>query len=200
MSDDPPDALELWAAPEPGKKERAKPIHREAWRQEKSIVWARSAILEPHIFLAYDRAMPRGDQSHLFQWRRGVREDTLDMELILTARSLRWEFKAKGNRVKDDDGQGLMIARLRDLGHVAGWGITIVDLCRFMARNGVKLAANAEYQAMHYDGMVDSRIAKEEARRESSAPPKAKRARTTGPRHTAGKRFMKRAAARGILL
>lgn len=142
---------------------RRKPIPREAYRQERAKVWVRGAVIEPHIFQAYDRSQARGDQSHLFQWRRGLRADTLDTELLISGpRLLRFEFKALGQKVDPDDGQGLMIARLRTLNVAADWGHTVADLCRFYRDNGVKLATNAEYQATIQDGLVDSRIARAE--------------------------------------
>ena len=157
---------------------RAKPIPREAYRQEKAVVWVRGAVLEPHIFVAYDRAAARGDKSHLWQWKRGQKAGTLDTELILTERSLRFEFKSLIGKVGEFDDQGLMIKRLRELGHAADWGRTIMDLCAFYRLHGVGLAQNAEYQALHYDGLVDSRIAKAEGPR----VPKKSRSR-----HAAGK-------------
>ena len=179
-------------------KTRAKPIPREAWRQEKAVVWVRGAVIEPHLFLAYDRTQARGDQSHLFQWRRGLRADTLDTELLTATRSFRFEFKAVGQKVDDDDGQAVMIKVLRSLNVAADWGCTIADLCGFYRREGVKLANNAEYQALYYDGMVDSRIARAEAERNAGAPAKKTRSYKPGPRLTVGKRLQRRAAAKGV--
>ncbi len=173
---------------------RRKPIAREAFRQEKAVVWVRNAVIEPHIFNAYDRAQARGDKSHLFQWKRGLKADTLDTELIVTGRSLRFEFKAIGQRVKDDDGQGHMIARLRELQHAADWGCTILELCEFYRKHGVMLATNAEYQAIHYDGLVDSRIARAEA---AASPKKKSASRKAGPRYLAPKRMARGMNARG---
>ncbi len=166
---------------EPEEKPGRKWIPKESYRQEKAVVFVRDAVIEPHIFLAYDRAQPRGDQSHLFQWRRGLRADTLDTELLTLGKSCRFEFKAPGQKVKDDDGQGLMIRTLISLGVHAWWGVTIADLCVFYRRCGVKLVANAEYRALVLDGLVDSRIAKAEAKAAGSAPPKPKRAPRKAP-------------------
>lgn len=177
---------------------RAKPIPREAWRQEKAVVWVRGAVVEPHLFLAYDRAPARGDQSHLFQWRRGLRADTLDTELLTATGSFRFEFKAPGQKVADDDGQAHMIQSLRALNVAADWGRTIADLCGFYRREGVRLATNAEYQALHYDAFVDSRIAKAEAKREGVTPAKPSRSRKSAPRYAAGKGMQRRAAKAGV--
>jgi hypothetical protein len=188
---------------EPEEKKPRKWIPRETWRQEKAVVWVRNAVMEPHIFFAYDRAQPRGDKSHLFQWRRGVRADTLDTELLTSFASLRFEFKTHGTKVKDGDGQHQMIEKLRSLNVFAGWGVTIEDLYRFYAKSGVRLANNAHYQALHYDGMVDSRIAKEELKQAGSAPvSKKKKAapKKAPPRFTVGKRALERTTKRGIPL
>jgi hypothetical protein len=175
---------------------RRKPIPREAYRQERAKVWVRGAVVEDHIFLAYDRAQPRGDQSHLFQWRRGLRADTLDTELLTASGSFRFEFKAAGQKVKDDDGQGLMIRRLRALNVAADWGHTVADLCRFYRDNGVKLAENAEYQAMHQDALTDSRIAKAEG-----AIPGAKKPTRRKPTvKTSTVAWGRRARSKGIFL
>lgn len=182
---------------DPAPTKRAKPIAREAYRQEKAVVWVRGAVVEPHLFLAYDRAQARGDQSHLFQWRRGLRADTLDTELLTASGSFRFEFKSTGEKVKEGDGQSVMIQTLRALNVAADWGCTIVELCAFYRSGGVKLANNAEYQAIHYDGMVDSRIAKAEAKRDGAVPVKS-RSRKVAPRFTAGKRMQARAARAGV--
>lgn len=183
---------DLWDPPAP----RKKPIPREAWRQEKAVVWVRSAVLEPHIFLAYDRAASRGDKSHLWQWKRGQKAGVLDTELILADRSLRFEFKSLTAKVDENDDQGQMIMRLRALRHAADWGRTIVDLCAFYRLHGVVLAQNAEYQAIHYDGLVDSRIAKEEG-------PKVPRKKSRPARGKGGTQMpmaaYRRANARGLV-
>lgn len=140
-------------------------IHRETWRQEKAVVFARDAIVGPHQFIAHDRAQARGDKSHLWQWKRGVRKGTPDTQLMLpNGRSLWFEFKAPGSRVDDDDDQGRMLAALRALGHAASWGVTIEDLRLFYEVEGVPLVPNAAYRAMVLDGLVDSRIAKAEGK------------------------------------
>lgn len=140
-------------------------IFPESWRQEKAVVFARDAVVGPHQFIAHDRSQARGDKSHLHQWRRGVRKGTPDTQLILPdGRSIWFEFKSRGNVVKDDDDQGRMLAALRDLGHAASWGVTIDDLRRFYEAEGVPLVPNAAYRAMVLDGLVDSRIAKAEGK------------------------------------
>lgn len=175
-------------------------IHRETWRQEKAVVFARDAIVGPHQFIAHDRAQARGDKSHLWQWKRGVRKGTPDTQLMLpNGRSLWFEFKALGSRVDDDDDQGRMLTALRAMGHAASWGVTIEDLRRFYEAEGVPLVPNAAYRAMVLDGLVDSRIAKAEGRL-PTAPKKKRSPRKAGPRTTASVEFGHRAAARGILI
>ena len=182
-------------------KTRAKPIPREAWRQERAAVFVRGAVLCPHTFLAFDRSMARGARSHLFEARRGVRASTPDTLLIArlgpnSTRHIWAEWKAPGKR--PDEGQMEALQRLRDLGDHATWCVTIEEYRLFLLHCGVPLAPNAEYQTLHYDGMVDSRIARAEAERNAGAPAKKTRSYKPGPRFTAGKRMQRRAAAKGV--
>lgn len=157
-----------------------KRVYRETWRQEKAVVFARGAIVGPHKFLAHDRAKASSPNAHGWQARRGVRKGTPDTQLILPGGKHCWfEFKAPGQRVKPGDDQDLMLQDLRLLGDAADWGVTILELLHFWTANGVPLAANAAYQAMHLDGLVDSRIAKAEGR--ASATKKKSRSRKTVP-------------------
>ena len=162
---------------------------RETWRQEKAVVFARDAIAGPHQFIAHDRAKASGGMSHLWQWKRGVRKGTPDTQLILPdGRSIWFEFKATGEKVKDDDDQGRMLAALRAMGHAASWGVTIEDMRAFYEAMGVPLVPNAAYRAMVLDGLVDSRIATAESR----APKKKAATRKAGPRFVAGKKLARR--------
>ena len=176
-------------------------VPREAWRQEKAVVWVRKAVACPHKFFAFDRSKAQSDRSHLYQSRRGVRRDTLDTLLVPEGGVDCWvEFKAGSAKVNfddPDDGQAKMIADLRMLGRNADWCRTIEEMCALYRIWGVPLVTNAEYLALHYDGMVDSRIAKAEG---TTLASKAKRATRTKPqvRFSAGKGFARRAAAKGI--
>jgi hypothetical protein len=185
----------------PGDSTGEKPEHtwipRETWRQEKAVVFVRDAIVGPHMFLALDRSRAKSPKEHLWQARRGVRKGTPDTQLILPGgRHIWFEFKADGQKVVAGDDQDLMLQALRDLGDAAAWGVTIEDLRLFYLAEGVPLVANAYYRALVLDGLVDSRIAKAEGR----VPVVAKKPRPprAGPRSTASRGFVKRAAARGI--
>jgi len=155
---------------------------RETWRQEKAVVFARDAIVGEHKFLAHDRAKAASANEHGWQAKRGVRKGTPDTQLILpNGRHVWFEFKAPGQKVHPGDDQDLMLAALRKLGDAASWGVTIEDLRRFYAVEGVPLVPNAAYRAMVLDGLVDSRIAKAEGRMPVAAKPKrAPRARAAG--------------------
>ncbi len=170
-------------------------IPRETWRQEGATRWVKSAVLEPKEFFAFDRDK-RDGKSHLWEAKRGVRKSTLDTLLRWPGVPAWFEFKA-GNRVPDED-QSKMINRLRSFGDRVSWGYTIVDLWHFYHAVGVPMTANAEYQALHYDGLVNSRIAKEEAKQAGLAPPKKSRATRTAPRFTAGKRLARRMNQTGM--
>ena len=126
-------------------------IPREAWRQEGAVRWVKSAVLQPHLFVGFDRSERKGD-SHLWEQRRGARKGFPDTVLWLKDRVLLFEFKA-GNRKPDDDQKAVM-QRLSDLGHEAAWGYTIDDLYRFYLARNVPMATNAEFQALHHDGAV----------------------------------------------
>jgi hypothetical protein len=139
-------------------------IYRETWRQEKAVVFARVCVVGPHKFLAHDRAKASGQNSHRWQAKRGVRKGTPDTQLIVPGMHVWFEMKAPGERVNDGDDQDLMLAALRDLGDKATWGVTIMEMATFWHENGVSLVPNWQYQAMHYDGLVDSRIAKAEGK------------------------------------
>jgi hypothetical protein len=165
-------------------------IPRETYRQEGAVRFVRHAVKQPHEFFAFDRDKNDKD-SHLWESRRGVRKATPDTLLCIPGPSnVWWEWKAGNN--KPDDDQLRMIEKLRSLGDYAGWGRTIGDLCEFYRMAGVPMEDNAEYQALHHDGLVDSRIAKEEARQAGLAPPKKTRARKAPPRYAASKRMAKR--------
>lgn len=185
MSDDPPDAAELWIAPEPVSK-RAKPIPREAWRQEKAVKFAAAAIMCAHTVMAFDRSMARGDWSHRFEAKRGVRAGTPDMLIIALAGQAHhhiWiEWKAEGNKPNDNQNDGL--ALLHKLGDVAKWCVRIEEFCRILTNCGLPMAPNAALMAMQYDGMVDSRIAKAEAQRDGAAPVVKRAPRKTTARST----------------
>lgn len=168
-------------------------IPRETYRQEKAVVFARDAIACRHKFMAHDRAQNSGKE-HLWQAKRGVLKGTPDTQLIINGRHLWFEFKSKGN--KPDYDQFRMLSDLEALGDAASWGITIMDLCQFYEDEGVPLVANARYRALVLDGLVDSRIAKEEAK--AGAPAKPSRARKSAPRYAAGKGMQRRAAKAGI--
>lgn len=171
-----------------------KRILRETWRQEKAVVFARNVIVGPHKFVAHDRSGAKSDKEHLWQWKRGVRKAIPDTQLMLPVGRHAWfEFKAPG-QIPDDD-QLQMLEDLRALGDSASWGVTIEDLLNFWIMVGVPLVPNAHYQAMRYDGLVDSRIAKAEAR---TAPAKKSRPRAA-PRYTLGKRAYRGANAKQII-
>lgn len=197
--DDAPDAAELWAAPE-ARIKRAKPIPREAWRQEKAVKFAEAAIACPHTVMAFDRSMARGDWSHRFEAKRGVRAGTPDMLIIALAGQSHhhiWiEWKAEGNKPNVNQTDGL--ALLHRLGDVAKWCVRIEEFCRILTNCGLPMAPNAAVMAMQYDGMVDSRIAKAEAKRDGAVPVKKSRLRKVPARYSAGKRFQARAAKAGV--
>lgn len=138
---------------------RRKPIQRESFRQEKAVVFARDAVVCPHIFMSHDRGKNSG-REHLWQAKRGVRKGTPDTQLIIRGRHYWFEFKA-GNAKPDED-QLQMLANLAALGDAVAWGRTIAELCEFWRINGVPLVTNAAYRAMVLDGLVESRIAKAE--------------------------------------
>jgi hypothetical protein len=165
-------------------------IPREAYRQEKAVVFARVAIIGPHKFVAHDRSRPKSSKEHLFQWKRGVRKATPDTELIWPmSRVAKFEFKSPGQ--KPDGDQLQMLEDYRLLGIEAAWGVTIEDLYNFWTLAGVPMVPNAHFLALKYDGMVDSRIAKAEARNVGTAALKVL-ARKAGPRFVAGKRLSRR--------
>jgi hypothetical protein len=177
----------------PEDKPKRPRIPREAWRQEKAVVFVREAVRCPYTFMAFDRSEKRNARSHLFEAKRGVRPDTPDSLLIARIPGGQtwhvWaEWKAPGQR--PGEGQLDALERLRGLGDHATWCVTIDEYRLFLAHCGVPLVANAEYLAMHYDGMVDSRIAKAEGRVVPVV--KKSRSRKPGPRFTAGKRMARR--------
>jgi len=183
----------------PGKV-RAKPIPREAWRQQRAAAFVRDAVTCPHTFLAFDRSQARGKLSHLFEAQRGVRASTPDTLLIArlgpnSTRHIWAEWKAPGKR--PNEGQMDALQRFRDLGDHATWCETIDEYRLFLLHCGVPLVANAEYRATVMDGMVDSRIAKAEAER-GGAPAKKSRSRKPAPRYTAPKSMQRRAARKGV--
>lgn len=153
---------------------RHKPIPRESFRQEKAVVFARDAIVGPHMFLAHDRGSSNG-REHLWQAKRGVRKGTPDTQLIIRGRHLWFEFKA--GSAKPDADQLQMLGDLSALGDAVAWGRTIADLCEFWRLNDVPLCQNAGYRALVLDGLVDSRIAKAEV-----AQPKKRTTRKPAPR------------------
>jgi hypothetical protein len=176
---------------------RRKWIPREAWRQEKAVVFARDCIVGPHKFLAHDRARNAGKE-HLWQAKRGVRKGTPDTQLVIQrGRHIWFEFKSKGQRPDED--QRLMLNDLLDLGDMVDWGVTIDDMRQFYMACGVPLTADAEYRAMVLDGLVDSRI----ARAEGALPAKQKKRsapRKSPPRFSATRGIVRRAAAKGVLI
>lgn len=163
-------------------------IPRESWRQEKAVAFARDAIVGQHKFMAHDRSQNSGKE-HLWQAKRGVLKGTPDTQLIIRGRHLWFEFKSKGN--KPDDDQFRMLSDLEALGDAASWGVTIMDPCQFYEDEGVP---NARYRAMVLDGLVDSRIAKAEAK----APAKRSRSRKSTPRYSPNKAAQARAAKAGV--
>jgi VRR-NUC domain-containing protein len=171
-------------------------IPRETWRQEKAVVFAREAILWPHIFLAFDRSQAKDARSHLYESRRGLRKGTPDT-LTITGQNIHvWaEWKSQTGKVTDE--QAAVLARLVSFGDIVGVCRTIEDYRVLLVQAGVPLKPNAEYLALHYDGMVDSRIAKAEGR---TLPAKPKRAspRKPGPRYTLGNAAVRRAKTNGV--
>jgi hypothetical protein len=100
-----------------------------------------------------------------------------------------FEFKGPKGKVDfddPDDDQARMIRDLQALGHFAWWGRTIHEMYQFYRSCGVPMTANAEYQAIKYDGMVDSRIAKAEGKMLTAAKSSPRKAT---PRFLAGKRL-----------
>lgn len=175
-------------------------IPRETWRQEKAVVFARDAIVGRHKFLAHDRSKAMSAKEHLWQAKRGVRKGTPDTQLVIPGKHLWFEFKAPGKGVEPGDDQDRMLSDLRELGDFAAWGCTISDLCQFWKWHGVPLVVNADYRAMVLDGLVDSRIAKAEAKAAGAAVPKKKsRPRKVEPRKTAPKAMVRRMTAKGIM-
>lgn len=184
-------------------------IPRETWRQEKAVVLARDAISVSHAFIAHDRSRPSGDKDHMWQWKRGIKKGLPDTQTIFQPASRPdrfevergqhcwFEFKSKGN-IPDDD-QLRMLQRFRDLGDFASWGVMLEDLVNFWMHCGVPLVANAHYRAMVLDGLVDSRIAKAEAKARGEAPPKKRSASPKPtPRFTASRAVLRRAATKGV--
>src|ERR1700683_2701096 len=115
------------ALPDEPRKKRVW-IPRETWRQEKAVVWVRECVAHPHKFMGHDRAEAKGDKSHFWQWKRGIRPDIADTQLAIPGRHLWWEFKAPGKRVEEGDGQDRFLAGQRELGDAAAWGVTIYQM------------------------------------------------------------------------
>jgi hypothetical protein len=135
-------------------------IPREAYLQEAMPRFAKAAIAAPPVFLAFDRAEARGQRSHLYQARRGVRAGTSDTLTIAAGIHLWWEAKAKGSKPTDTQqqfGQNVVAA-----GDYWSWGTSIADYLRDLRECGIPVVASADYLAMHWDGIVESRIAKAE--------------------------------------
>lgn len=176
---------------------RAKPIPREAWRQERAVTFAREAITCPHTIMAFDRSQARGEWSHRFEAKRGVRAGTPDTLTIARddARLFHiWvEWKAPGSKPNENQTDGL--ALLESLGDVTDWCTTIEEFFFVLRDAGVPMLPGAHIMALRYDGMVDGRIAKAAAKTPTA---KKSRPRRPEPRYTAGKSVVKRAAKRGL--
>jgi hypothetical protein len=183
--------------------ERRKRIPAEAWRQEKARVFARNAITCDHEFIAHDRSEARGDRSHLFEWKRGVKSSLPDTQTIIFVRNERplhvwFEWKSRGK--EPTTGQYAALERMAVLGDWAGWGDTIDRYGAFLTAAGVPLATNWRHLAMVYDGMVDSRIAKAVTARDGRAVPKKSRNRKVIPRRNlAPKRIARAMHEKGFL-
>lgn len=161
---------------------RRKVVHSEAYRQEKAVVWVRDCVVEPHVFMCFDRSAARGQFSHLFLSKRGIRKGTPDTVLFVEGRPPAWfEFKSPGESVKIGDDQDIMLNRLGQIGHRAAWGVTVDDLCSFYEANGVRLSPGSRYRALVLDAMVDSRIAKERAKGPRAKAPMRYKSRLRTP-------------------
>lgn len=179
---------------------RRKSIPREAWRQQKGVAFAEAAITCPHAVLAFDRSMARGQWSHRFEAERGVRAGTPDMLIIArdgqAIHHIWIEWKADGNR--PNTSQAETLSRLIELGDTAKWCTRIEELRRILTNCGLPMAPGADVMALRYDGLVDSRIAKAEAKAAGTVPKKKSRPGKVQPRFTAGARFVRRARGKGI--
>lgn len=179
-------------------KRRAKPIPREAWRQEKAVAFATAAIACPHTILAFDRSQARGEWSHRFEAKRGVRAGTPDTLTIARDGERTWhvwvEWKAEANTPNVNQFEG--IALLKSLGDVATWCVSIEGFFNVLDDLGIPMVPGAHVMALRYDGLVDSRIAKAEGA--VVGVKKKSRARKPEPRFAGGKRFVGRATAKGI--
>jgi len=178
---------------------RAKRIPREAWRQEKAVAFAHAAITCPHTIMAFDRSQARGTWSHRFESKRGLRAGTPDTLTIVRDRDRLlhiWvEWKVPGGSLNDNQSGALSI--LNGLGDTAKWCVTIEQFWLVLSNLLVPMSPGALVMAQRYDGMVDSRIAKAEAKTPSV---KKSRATKSAPRYTVGKRFSARAKKAGIMI
>lgn len=137
-------------------------IDREHILQGHLVRWVREAVPGGEFF-AFDRSAAYGQWSHARQKARGVRKGTPDTLLCVAEKVPIWcELKAPGE--EPDDAQKDIGRKLRDIGHYWFWSTTIEHYWRTIAGFGVYLVPNAEFLALHHDGLVATVIAKAEAK------------------------------------
>jgi len=162
----------------PGEIRRAKPIPREAWRQEKAVAFAEAAIMCPHVVMGFDRSRANGQWSHRFEAKRGSKAgtpDTLTIAKIKDDRSLHiWvEWKAIGGMLNDN--QEAMAGMLATVGDLVFRCERIVEYFAILRDYSVPMTWGAEVMAMRFDALVDSRIAKAEERKPTTSKRSARR-------------------------
>lgn len=178
MSDDPPDALELWAAPEPDKKERAKPDHAEHALSHWVDVLLDRVMLGDCWYTAVETGTWMVSQSPEARMNaenkrraRGVKPAHLDWYAYqrLTGLYVQWELKVESRPLRR--GQRDTITALRRNNIATGVFETVPAVCDFLLGAGFMMHANARNIALE---LHERYLAK---RREHAAGVKPKNSR-----------------------
>lgn len=168
--------LEEYYADNEDVRPKKKRQHPEWSLQTKLVGLVREFVDCEHEFACHDRSFDARGKQHLFEAERGVRKSWLDTELLIFGgMTFRCELKWLPNKVKDDDGQGILIARLNAIGHPAAWVHSLVGYLDASRAAGVPWRQGARARAVYLDAWLVATF---------GGPPKSKGARHAKPRPT----------------
>lgn len=151
---------------------------REHILQAFAVKFLRAAIEGDYIFLSFDRSKPPGRSREAQlgamarQKARGIQAGTPDSVLLVPNMPPMWiEWKAVKQRPTPQ--QTAMGNDLQcKIGHHWGWYDNITDAYAWLHDLGVPMRQGAGTLALQFQGMVDSAIAKREAKKGAANPRK----------------------------
>jgi len=185
-----------YLAEHPEAAPKRKVRHPEWTLQTKIKGFVREFCAIPHEFAAHDRSFDKTSKQHIFEAERGIRRGWMDTELAVAGgKTFRCELKWGDNKVKDTDEQGLLIARMNDLGHPTTWASSVHGYLQGALRAGIPFHPGAVERAARIDEFLRATFDKPAPKgRSHVSKPRASRASSRGIAAVA------RARAKGVLV